>query len=597
MARKVTTAPSLRALNPDFPFDYASWLSNGKEQGLGTIPDTPRKPDTHHEGTPENCDVAIVGAGTAGIVAAYELARMGLRPQVFEPGEVGGRLRSVRMGADEGSHLVAELGGMRFPSSGQAFYHYVDELELATEPFPNPGTPAARRTVIDLESSHEPEVMRQDSDRADNYQQISEAWDHALEHVGKDHIQELMKAGNTAELQKVWSDLVERWDDKSFWNFLVQCCDLTPDQRETFGQVGFGTGGWDSDFPNTMLEIFRVVFSAFEDDQCYIVGGAQQVPQGLWRKPIPIHNGESMADMHGGAPRPGVRKICPTGDQDHPFRVVDEWGTARDFRCVLLTPQTWLYRAALDVDDQLFSAEMWPAFERTNYMSSSKAIVMLDRAFWNDPEYLEENEKLPFSMTVTDRSTRATYLIEGSDPDGPAIVILSYAWESDAQKVLPLNSSDRVERALDTLEKIYGEETIQRLRESIIGEPVTVSWSADPYFLGAFKGALPGHYEYNRRMFSHFFQRDSKKEDGGMTGIFVAGDGISFTPAWAEGAVQTALNAVWGIMKHLEGSSHNNNPGPGDQWEQLKPRERTYAPRPTTPDCCQQDAAPSTVPR
>ena len=28
--------------------------------------------------------------------------------------------------------------------------------------------------------------------------------------------------------------------------------------REVFGQVGFGTGGWDSDFPNSMLEILRV---------------------------------------------------------------------------------------------------------------------------------------------------------------------------------------------------------------------------------------------------------------------------------------------------------------------------------------------------
>ncbi|WP_176482500.1 hypothetical protein, partial [Streptomyces albidoflavus] len=28
--------------------------------------------------------------------------------------------------------------------------------------------------------------------------------------------------------------------------------------EEIFGQVGFGTGGWDTDFPNSILEILRV---------------------------------------------------------------------------------------------------------------------------------------------------------------------------------------------------------------------------------------------------------------------------------------------------------------------------------------------------
>ena len=33
----------------------------------------------------------------------------------------------------------------------------------------------------------------------------------------------------------------------------------------------------------------------------------------------------------------------------------------------------------------------------------------------------------------------------------------------------------------------------------------------------------------------------------------MAGDGVSWTPGWVEGAVQTALNAVWGIMHHFGG--------------------------------------------
>jgi tryptophan 2-monooxygenase len=54
-------------------------------------------------------------------------------------------------------------------------------------------------------------------------------------------------------------------------------------------------------------------------------------------------------------------------------------------------------------------------------------------------------------------------------------------------------------------------------------------------------------------------------------GIFLAGDDVSFTPAWAEGAVQTALNAVWGIVTHFGGTSHPENPGPGDLFHKLGP--------------------------
>ncbi len=49
--------------------------------------------------------------------------------------------------------------------------------------------------------------------------------------------------------------------------------------REIFGQVGFGTGGWDTDYPNSILEILRVVATAADDHHRGIVGGSQQLPR------------------------------------------------------------------------------------------------------------------------------------------------------------------------------------------------------------------------------------------------------------------------------------------------------------------------------
>jgi lysine 2-monooxygenase len=168
------------------------------------------------------------------------------------------------------------------------------------------------------------------------------------------------------------------------------------------------------------------------------------------------------------------------------------------------------------------------------------------------------------SMTLTDRLTRGTYLFDLGE-DRPGVICLTYSWMSDALKMLPLPLERRVELALGALEKIYP--TLD-IRSHIIGDPITVSWESDPNFLGAFKGALPGHYRYNHRMYGHFMQAGLPPEE---RGLFLCGDDVSWTPAWVEGAVHTALNVVWGVMTHLGGHTAKDNPGPGDRWEELAP--------------------------
>ena len=121
---------------PDFPFPFDDWIAH--PAGLGSIP-------AEHHGV----EVAIVGAGISGLVAAYELMRLGVKPVVYEASQLGGRLRPQAFDGADG--VVAELGGMRFPVSSTSFYHYVDMLGLQSRPFPNPLTEAAGSTVIDLE--------------------------------------------------------------------------------------------------------------------------------------------------------------------------------------------------------------------------------------------------------------------------------------------------------------------------------------------------------------------------------------------------------------------------------------------------------------
>src|SRR5690606_16301894 len=200
----------------------------------------------------------------------------------------------------------------------------------------------------------------------------------------------------------------------------------------------------------------------------------------------------------------------------------------------------------------------------------------VDRPFWKDKD--PETGRDLMSMKLTDRLTRGTYLFDNGD-DKPGVICLSYSWMSDALKMLPQPIEKRVKLALDALKKIYPKVDIAA---RIIGDPITVSWEADPHFLGAFKGALPGHYRYNQRMYAHFMQQDMPSEQRGM---FIAGDDVSWTPAWVEGAVQTSLNAVWGIMTHFGGKTHAANPGPGDVFHEIGPialADRTGGMKPCT---------------
>ncbi len=195
---------------------------------------------------------------------------------------------------------------------------------------------------------------------------------------------------------------------------------------------------------------------------------------------------------------PGARRIeRVSGDK---IAVTDRWGHTRLFDACLVTVQSWVMTTNMEVEESLFSPKLWMALDRTRYMQSSKTFVMTDRPFWKEKD--PETGRDLMSQTLTDRLTRGTYLFDNGD-DKPGVICLSYSWMSDALKMLPESLEDRVELCLEALKKIYPKLDLAR---HIIGDPITVSWEADPNFLGAFKGALPGHYRYNHRMYCHFHQ-------------------------------------------------------------------------------------------
>ena len=294
-----TAEPIVTLFGPDFPFAYDDYLES--PHGLGSVP-----------ATKHGVKVAIIGSGAAGMVAAYELMKMGLHPIVYESDELGGRLRSHEFEGSDG--VVAELGGMRFPLGSTGFYHYIDKLGLESQPFPNPLAPAAGSTVISLEDETHYAVTIDDLPQL--YRDVAKAYDDALEEGANfSALKEAIRARDTRKIKEIWDPIVHKWDERTFYDFVTNSeafKKLEFRHREVFGQVGFGTGGWDSDFSNSMLEILRVNVTECDERQRFIVGGVEKMPQGLWRRsPDKMTHwpaGTTLIKLNGGAPRSAARR-------------------------------------------------------------------------------------------------------------------------------------------------------------------------------------------------------------------------------------------------------------------------------------------------
>ncbi|MGW1028253.1 flavin monoamine oxidase family protein [Streptomyces sp. NPDC002577] len=243
----------------------------------------------------------------SGLVAAYELMKLGLKPVVYESAQIGGRLRGARQPGTD--HPVADLGGMRFPRSARALFHYIDLLGLGTKPFPNPLTSASDSTVIEIAGRKH--YAESPADLPRMFHEVAAAWQDCLEERAHFSVmQQAIADRDYATIKKLWNELVPLLDDMSFSHYLATSkafSALPFEYREAFGLVGFGTGGWDTNFPDSMLEILRVVYVGAEDDQQRILGGAQRLPQLL----LAARPRAARALARRDQPRLSARRLAP----------------------------------------------------------------------------------------------------------------------------------------------------------------------------------------------------------------------------------------------------------------------------------------------
>lgn len=468
--------------------------------------------------------VGIVGAGVAGLSAAYELARLGVLPVVYEASErIGGRIYSYRFPGDK--HAIAELGAMRFPPTSRLLFHYLKQFNISTQLFPDPLVVPTTIAFHDFRLR-----CNGPDDLPEKVKNVSQKWQRLVDSV----LHSTRKAASPKDRLAAWKQVIDKYCQTSFHRALVDD-GWNYSEINLFGSLGLGTGGFDSIYHSSFLEVLRIELCHWEDNQQLIIGGADQVTTSLWTSEVSTHGfgSTSVAKLNEGRPRPAVTRITREGSK---LVVLDRNGGRARFDSVIVTCPLPVLQLHIEIDPSLLSRQVVGAIKRVHQVGSTKVFARTKTAFW-------KHDRQITPCILTDAATRGTYLFD-FETTSSGVACLSYTWEDDSRKMLALNDRERVALCRQNLSTIFGHDIF----EDQILESVTISWEQASGYHGAFKLNRPGEHHDQKALYDQGRGADPIWDNG----LYLAGDGVSFSGGWVEGALVTGLNAATAAIRRID---------------------------------------------
>jgi monoamine oxidase len=445
-------------------------------------------------------NVVIVGAGMAGLSAAYELLRAGHRPTILEAqNRVGGRVCTVREPFSEGLH--AEAGAMRIPRSHALTMGYIEHFGLRTLPF-TMNNPRAyyflngQRHRIAAAAAN-PDLLGFECLPAERGRSHNDLWSAALRPL-------------LAELEKdpsgAWETIVRQYDQYSTREFL-ETCGWSEGAIEMFGLLADQEALMNSSF----LELFREEAGNYYTDMVQVEDGQDHLPRAF----LPelrqhIRFGARMIALEQSADSATVIYETPAGR----FQATGD--------VVLLTVPFPVLR---HMEAQpLFSRAKQRAIRQLHYDASAKIWLQFRRRFW------EEDEGIFGGGTATDLPIRVIYYPDHGRETGRGVVLASYTWSEDAQRWGSLSPADRLTQALEDLAQIHP----QAPREYECG--ASKMWHDDEFAGGAFALFDP---EQQSLLYQDIIAPQGR--------VRFAGEHASLYHAWIQGAIESGLREAAAI--------------------------------------------------
>lgn len=470
---------------------------------------------------PKGTSVLILGAGVAGLVAAYELGRAGYKVQVLEyrdrPGgrawtlrggdtytELGGQTQQV--GFDPG--LYINPGPWRVPHHHYAVMHYCHELGVTLEPF--------------FQVNYNAYVHSKDAfgGKPQRYRHVQADFNgHVAELLAKLGHQGGLDKELTKEDQEQLLEAMRDWGALD-QDFKYKANSISSLRRGFEKDPGGGLSG--KPVPSEPIGFQQILQSGlwqhiatgseyeFQTSLFQPVGGMDMIPKALAAKvkeTITYNAKVTRIHQDGG----GVTVDYVDAAKGGAAR------TAKADWCLCTIPLSVLSQIEKNV-----SADMDAAINAVPYEAALKIGLQFKRRFW------EQDEGIYGGITYTDLPiSLIAYPNSLFGSRGKGVVLGAYPWGPYAYEFTSMTPKERIAKALEFGGQIHP----QYKTEFDTG--VAVAWHRVPWTLGCFgtwtEASRAQHY-------NNLCQIDGR--------LLLAGEHASYLPAWQEGAITSSLDAI-----------------------------------------------------
>lgn len=482
--------------------------------------------------------VAVIGAGAGGIIAALELLRMGFTPVIYEgSGRVGGRNWSQTFSDGK---AIAELGAMRVPVENKVFYYFADLLNMQATSFPDPGT-----VLTTLFYENQAYTWEPGAPPPGPFEQIQNEFN-AFVNPLVDALWAPWRAGDFEGVKKVWQGYIDHYSTLSFYEGVQEGTGWNQEQMNAFGALGLGSGGFGPLYDIDFLDIFRLLANQLETDQKLFAGGISELTNGMFNLTITTAQGQQTSlSRLNTFHKSYVTAIRQQGDE---WEVTSSDGEISAYPAVIFATTTRVMEMlGMTLPDAPFSSDVQTAIRNLHMMESSKLFIRTVRKFWKDDPTVPSNIQ-------TDQLPRGVYCLDYPQTDY-GVVLISYTWGDDSSKLMAFDAQSRFELLRNVIATI--DPKFASYLHPVDDEILMVDWQLEPNYYGAFKLNLPGQEANVQSVYYQFLTALDPTRD---TGVYVAGDGVSWTGGWTEGALHTGLNAAAAVAQHFGATPIANGP-------------------------------------
>ena len=461
--------------------------------------------------------VVILGAGIAGLVAAYELKRAGYRVTVLEARDrIGGRSWTIRGGdrimqtgrpdqiASFDPGLYFNSGPARIPSTHRLILSYARRFGVQLEPFIN----VNRNAGWDFGGKVQPERRMVEDMRGHLAELLAKAIDlHALDqHVPKDELAAVRQF--LAPYAGVGRDGVYK-----------------PSGRSGYARDG---GGYDqAPVPLAALTVNELapspavtlpyVFEHIWDMQATMlqpVGGMDRIARAIYD--------QVKADVRVRTPVSAIRRM---GN-----RVRIEHGPGTQMieadHCICTLPLPVLARIPSDFSPAKKAA-----------IAAAPAYLHSVKLAFQAPRFWETDDNIFGGLAWTDRLNENVMYPSGGIGSAKGVIVGAYCagWthRETPDSFAALSHEDRFRISRESIEALHPG------RSHLLGKGVTVAWGLTPYSEGV--GALWGDPDFGGNRSRGPVYAELMKPEGP---IVFAGEHLSYQPTWQEGAATSAHEAL-----------------------------------------------------